>query len=278
MLRRRRMMFSKVEKEYIIFADPEVERLCIANWSSDHVGVTLEDAARVTTLAKVFNNNSLITSFDELQYFTGLAGITASGSSNNTGGAFYHCTSLTSIVLPPNITYIGKAAFIGCSNLVSIGGFPDTLRTIQNYAFDSCSKLVFTSLNKVTSVQSYAFRNCEALVSVTAPYLVSTGGTSGTQYSGSFGSCDNLAYVDFGSSFTTLAYRTFDTCKKLDTIIMRATSAPTIQTNAFRHIKSTYKIYVPYSSDHSILSAYQTAWSSYASHIYELDENGDIPT
>lgn len=53
-----------------------------------------------------------------------------------------------------------------------------------------------------------------------------------------------------------------------------ATTPPTLKnTNAFGLTSNDKKIYVPYSADHSVLNAYQTAtnWSTYASYIVEED-------
>ena len=72
----------------IVFADSEVKRLCVENWGSNGE-ITYDQAAAVTDLGGVFGYNTAITSFDELQYFTGL-------------------------------TSIGVAAFDDCSNLKSV--------------------------------------------------------------------------------------------------------------------------------------------------------------
>ena len=50
---------------YIRFADPEVEAICVANWSSDGVGLTTADAAAVTSLSQIKTafNETAITKF-----------------------------------------------------------------------------------------------------------------------------------------------------------------------------------------------------------------------
>ena len=55
--------------KYIVFKDPVVEQICVSNFSSDGVGVTEEDAAKVTSIDTIFRENTEIVSFDELQYF-----------------------------------------------------------------------------------------------------------------------------------------------------------------------------------------------------------------
>lgn len=270
---RRRLMMGTGAKEYIEFVDPAVEAICVANWSSDGVGLTLADAASVTSLNRVFTGNTAITSFDELQYFTGLTTITASSSANATQGAFYNCTSLVSVTLPESITSIGKAAFNKCSALESIN-LPNSLTALGTHAFYNCTKLALTSLNKIQSAPHYSFANT-GLVSVVATDIVSTGGTGSTS-SGTFSASSKLEYVEFGPNFTTLAQRTFDNCSKLATVVCRATSVPSFGGNAFRNCSALTHIYVPKGSGATYKAA--SGWSSFSSKIYELDDNGNIPS
>ena len=87
-------MFAGAGK-YIRFADKAVERICIANWSSDGKGLTYDDAARVTSqqFRGKFAGNTQIVSFKEFQYFTGV-------DTFYENDGFYGCSSLVSIKLP----------------------------------------------------------------------------------------------------------------------------------------------------------------------------------
>lgn len=70
----------------ILFADPNVRAICVDNWDSSGDGkLSVEEAATVTNLGTVFTDNSKITTFDELQFFTGLTSISEQ--------AFWYCTS-----------------------------------------------------------------------------------------------------------------------------------------------------------------------------------------
>ena len=62
------------------------------------------------------------------------------GSSRGGRGAFEENTTITSVVLPETIEYIGRRAFYCCSNLTSIT-LPESLTSIGNFAFDGCGRL-----------------------------------------------------------------------------------------------------------------------------------------
>lgn len=113
-------------KKNIEFKDSEVKRLCVENWGSNGE-ITYDQAAAVTDLGTVFSGNTAITSFDELQYFTGLTSIGI--------GVFNGCTSLMFIKIPNSVTSIGNIAFSGCSSLSSITSLALTAPSITNNTF-----------------------------------------------------------------------------------------------------------------------------------------------
>ena len=101
------------DTEIITFADANVKAICVENWDTDGDGeLSMDEAAAVTSLGTVFKSNDQITSFDELQYFTGLTTIEES--------AFEDCNNLSSISIPSNVTSIGDRAFFDCSKLKSV--------------------------------------------------------------------------------------------------------------------------------------------------------------
>ena len=105
--------------KYIQFADPEVERICVANWSSDGIGLTMEDAAAVTSLGYAFNQNANIVSFNELRLFTGLTTI-FSGSGTLLNAVFSRCAKLSEITIPDTITSFGSYSFNECAALTTM--------------------------------------------------------------------------------------------------------------------------------------------------------------
>lgn len=157
----------KITTPVIVFADPEVKRLCIQNWDTDKDGeLSEEEAMAVTDLGTVFSDPLLyhfpITSFDELQYFTGLKSIRIY--------AFVKCEYLKSVIIPNNVNEIEPCSFQGCEALSSIT-FPKSLQNINYKAFDGCKSLQTVNIPKsVNSIGDYAFRDCTGLKTVTVEW------------------------------------------------------------------------------------------------------------
>ena len=91
----------------ISFADENVKAICVSHWDTDGDGeLSYAEAAAVTSLGSVFRGNTLITSFDELQYFIGMTTIESY--------AFSGCSSLSSITIPETVTIVSYNAFYRC--------------------------------------------------------------------------------------------------------------------------------------------------------------------
>lgn len=73
----------------------------------------------------------------------------------------------------------------------------------------------------------------------------------------------SIAYIDLWENTTSIGNRAFYGCGSLRTVILRNTVPPTLGTSVFEDANSSLKIYVPDSS----VTAYQTAWTAYASKI-----------
>ena len=152
---------------FICFADPAVKAICVAHWDTNGDGqLSYAEAAAVRTLnpsgasnSSVFKGNTTITSFDELQYFTGLSVISLY--------AFQNCTALTSVTLPPTVTKIEYEAFMNCG-LTGTLTLPDAVTTIEQDAFSECRSLTGLVIGSgVTSIGTYAFYSCTGLESIT---------------------------------------------------------------------------------------------------------------
>ena len=142
------------------FADANVEAICVENWDLNADGLLQsEEAALVTDLGTLFQGNTEITSFNELQYFTSLTSIGQS--------AFQGCANLDSITLPTGLTAIGVNAFNGCTNLQSIV-IPEGVTSLRNGVFANCASLTTIEIpSSVTEIQGAVFYGCTNLKSVT---------------------------------------------------------------------------------------------------------------
>ena len=204
------------------------------------------------------------------------------------GSTFNDCVSLKSFVIPDDVTAIDSYAFYDCYSLQKIT-IPNNVTTIGNYAFQYCRSLNNVVIpSGVTNLGSYTFEYCDSLQSVVIPNTVTTIGTY------TFDSCFSLNKITLPNNVTTIGIYAFRNCYSLTSLTIpdKVTSIgnyafyylygmkeyhllpeepPTLGTNNFTGIKSDCIIYVPYSSDQSILNAYKTAtnWSSYASYMQE---------
>ena len=89
-------------------------------------------------------------------------------------GAFWGCTSLTSLVIPESVTSIGDYAFVGCDSLTDIV-IPDRVTRIGEFAFGGCESLTDIVLPEgVTSIGGSAFKNCISLTDIVIPDSVTS--------------------------------------------------------------------------------------------------------
>ena len=223
----------------IEFADTNVKALCVANWDTNGDGeLSEEEAAAVTNLRYIFKENRNITSFNELQYFTGLTSINDK--------AFYYCTKLASIVIPTNVTTIGKSAFFDCEALVSltipssvtnigVGAFLDCgygLKSIVvesgNTIYDSrdnCNAIIETNTNKllygcnntvipnsITSIGNSAFSHCMLMTSIAIPEGITSIGNW------AFYNCASLTSVDIPDLVVIIGEDAFWHCDALTSV------------------------------------------------------------
>ena len=115
-------------------------------------------------------------------------------------GAFYGCSSLTSVPLSKGINAIGSSAFYDCSGLTGSLTIPGSVETIADFAFCGCDNLTSVTLqNGVKYIQRSAFASCSKLTTVTLPDSLKRIGGAFYPYD-SFAYCNALADVYYGGT------------------------------------------------------------------------------
>ena len=101
-----------------------------------------------------------------LGYITGLTNIVVNANATSLGNyCFKGCTGLVRVRLNDGLESIQLEAFRGDTALVTVENFfPDSLKTIGNNAFQSCTKLLGPVVgNGLETIGSRAFHSCPAL-------------------------------------------------------------------------------------------------------------------
>ena len=131
------------------------------------------------------------------------------------GWSFYGCLSLTHILLPPSIMFIGEFAFFGCKSL-SVLSIPPTLQSIGDFAFAGCSSLkkivISDDESSLTSLGNSSFKCCSSLEEITIPFLVSKIGRN------CFEGCTKLKHVELPPLIDEIGFNLFKGCSSLTDI------------------------------------------------------------
>ena len=163
--RRRAIQASPTQGNYIRFADPEVRRICIENFSTDGIGVTPEDAAAVTNLGNYFKGNTVIETFNEFERFINVTTLATE--------SFYMCSNLREIKLPKSIKTVGTLCFYQTPAIFDVD-LPN-LESISGGAFWGSGIRSIVDLGKITTLPDSAnrgvFQGCSNLVSAVLPLV-----------------------------------------------------------------------------------------------------------
>ena len=177
---------------YIRFADEEVVRVLVSKGvMEENEGLTVAQAAQVKWADSWFRDNSLISSFDEIRYFTGLLQQGAQGYPRTEltfqGSSVLESVDITNIVAisyyefaecPNLIRFHGKDGPVGVLNLESLQRYPsDNGMTWETatYAFYKCPGIQhITSLGSIPYIKHNMFKTCVNLEDVNLP-LTCTG-------------------------------------------------------------------------------------------------------
>ena len=196
--------------------------------------------------------------------YSGIEKITIGNGVTSIGNyCFSNCNSLMSAQLPSTINSLGTYVFQNCYSLKTVN-IPNGIETISDYFFSSCTSLESITIpSTVKTIAQYAFYMCISLRELNLPSGLITLGNSSCQ------SLYALGKLTIPASVTSVGNNAFGGNYSVTEYHFLGTTPPTFGTTPFSNIQTICKIYVPYSADHSVLSAYQTALSTYSSYIVE---------
>ena len=129
--------------------------------------------------------------------------------------AFENCASLTGVVLPPKLEFLGAFAFSKCTSLTRIS-IPGSLKTIEACAFSDSGieEVVFEEGFEITSFNSMF---CGSRIrQITLPATVKT------LCNGAFSSCEELEIVILNDGLETIENFAFSDATKLKEIVIPA--------------------------------------------------------
>ena len=152
--------------------------------------------------------------------------------------AFKDCSGLISVSIPNGITGIGEYTFSGCSSL-TIVSIPDSVKWISNSAFSNCSSLTYVSIpDSVTSIGSCAFERCSKLMSASIPDGITTIASS------VFFDCSNLISIYIPDSIKSIGATAFSGCSSLTSVSIPS-GVTSIEVSAFSNCSSLTAISIP---------------------------------
>lgn len=248
--------------EYIVFADPAVEAVLMANGvSSDGVGITYEDAAAVTSIGTWFRENTEITSFDEFEYFTGVTNL-GTEEWNNWAASFFECSSLTSIVLPQSVKNIGYCVFTRCANLRSVN--LESVERAWASAFQECTSLeIDVIMPNAKYLGNNLFYGTKIKRALNLGAITSLpGGWGATE--GVFRNCTEMRVAIIPSTVTAFGIQTMAGCTSLEAIVIKNPTPPTFGGSALSQTNNC-PLYVPDGSVDAYKGA--TGWLNFEARL-----------
>ena len=183
--------------------------------------------------------------------------------------AFWHCNSLSDIVIPSSVTSIGDRAFHWCLSLSDFV-IPASVTSIGDRAFEDCSSLKYISIPKsVIGLNGNPFAEWNGKLECLSPnfvyeddilfnkdksriisfrnqnirsYVIPSSVTSIGDYA--FWYCDSLSEIVIPSSVTSIGDYAFSDCCSLSEIVIPS-SVTSIGDSAFSHCYSLSEIVIP---------------------------------
>ena len=167
------------------------------------------------------------------------------------GKEAFFASSVSEVILPESITTIDNYAFYSCQELKSFV-FPAKVSNVGVCAFAMCTALqevTFPAESWLSGLPYAMFKYCMALKEIHVPAGVQIIGENAFEY------CTNLRTAIFDGQVTQIAEKAFGNCTALRTLTMSAVVPPAVTESSFEGIDFTdadgdwtVELYVPMNS------------------------------
>ena len=215
----------------------------------------------------LYVDNKLITETEHTGVYHNCISLTVAKTHGNyvLPGAFYGCTSLTSVVLSDSLEQIQTSTFSNCTSLTNLV-IPSGLTSIGESAFFNCTSLsTITIPDSVTRIAQNAFFNCPALVLYDNAYYL---GNESNPYKWlispkmqlitnckinascefiaekAFSTCYSLKEIIIPDTITAIGYMTFKDCTSLKSATL-GSGVKIIGQSSFEGCTSLQSINIP---------------------------------
>ncbi|MBQ4547438.1 MAG: leucine-rich repeat protein [Oscillospiraceae bacterium] len=150
--------------------------------------------------------------------------------------AFYGCKNIVSVKIPNSVTKIGDYAFSNCRGMTMLG-FGSRVETIGDSAFSDCYSISSIRLpDSLRKIGKKAFYRCESITTITVPANVTEIGMK------TFAYCKNLVSANIQAKITVVPELMFYECKKLSSITLPDTIED-VGEHSFRNCDSLAAVY-----------------------------------
>lgn len=218
---------------YVVTSDSEV--------MVEGTASTIGDSIKIPPSVEFQNSLYNVTSVDESAFWgcSWVVDVSLPPSIVNIfSSAFRNCKNLVSINIPPSVVHIGDNAFDGCSEIRSVQIVSPITNQGSN-VFSSCVKLTTATVcSDALSLGTGFFWGCSSLTSVTIVGKISEIGDY------AFFGCEKLSDVSLPSSVRVFGSYSYAGCKSLSSLPF-ASSLQVVGSNAFQECDGLRVVRIP---------------------------------